>query len=277
MTEKFDLPLEQVRYAYAASIVYPPGGKFGPRVQNDLQLVMLYTGEMNVTIDGRSLHARPGSVVLLKPGHEESFAFSKTEQSWHRWIAVTVSPEAYDDRNRRALQALPEVLPLSEEMNRLTDLMIMLLQRLSPADAAVRSLGVSALQLYPAESVRMLQQREKHPGVYRALEHIRQHYAEQLTLAQLAAQAGLSSEHLVRLFRQSERTTPIDYLWKYRVGQAVELLINTGLNVSEVAERCGFQTSHHLARLIKQRTGRTASEVRRLSWDGQTENEPGTT
>ncbi|MFC5529760.1 helix-turn-helix domain-containing protein [Cohnella yongneupensis] len=263
---KINIPLENVANTIAGSIVYPPGGRFGPRIQQDVQLVMLYTGEMNVDIDGRRVSVTPGHVLLLKPGHEETFAFSRTEQTWHRWIAVHLTGLSAETIQR--LYALPEVLPLTEEMNRLLDLLLVL-QRQSPADDdAVRSLGLAAIHLYPIESQRALLQMEKHPAVYNALKWIDAHYADDITLKSLSSHAGLSPEHLLRLFKSQVRTTPIQYLWKVRIDRAIDLLTSTGLTVTEVAGRCGFKTSHHLARLIKQVTGRTASEIRRLSWGG---------
>ncbi|MEK0315808.1 AraC family transcriptional regulator [Cohnella sp. 56] len=257
---------DQVRYASAGSIVYPPGGRFGPRIQQDIQLVLLYTGQMNVAIDGRTLHVLPGHAVLLKPGHEESFAFSRTEESWHRWIAVHLDP--LEAHTRDALYRLPEVLPLTEEMNRLTDLLLNLQSYLPGDMPVVRSLGLAALHLYPTESMRMSEQREKHPSVHLAVAWIREHYAEEISLSDLAACAGLSSEHLLRLFKQHEQTTPIHYLWRYRIERAIELLATTGLTISEIASRCGFKTSHHFARMIKKTTGRTAKEIRQSSWSG---------
>ncbi|MDI4646058.1 AraC family transcriptional regulator [Cohnella hashimotonis] len=261
-----DLPFDRLSQAVAGSIVYPPGSKFGPRIQQDIQLVMLYTGEMTVTLSGRPLHVTPGHVVLLKPGLEETFVFSKTEDSWHRWIAVHF--EDLPDQAVEALNRLPECLPLSEEMNLLLDLMIHLNRQGEPTDADVRSLGLAALHLYPRESAKTVLQREKHPAVYAALAMIRENYAEEMSLAALANAAGSSPEHLVRLFKKHERTSPIHYLWQYRVNRAVELLTHTGLTVSEIAVRCGFKTSHHMARLVKETTGRTASQIRRDSWGG---------
>lgn len=252
--------------AVAGSVVYPPGGKFGPRIQKDIQLVMLYTGEMSVTIDGRELHVQPGHVVLLLPGHEEQFAFSKTEDTWHRWIAVHV-PEL-EEKSREAFRRLPEYLPLTEDMNRLTDLLLRLQRDATPSDPVILQLGLAALHLYPVESQRSMDQMEKHPAIYSALSWIREHYAEEVTLKEMAAVAKVSPEHLVRLFKQYEQATPFQYLWSFRIQKAVELLTNTGLTVTEIALRCGFKTSHHFARQLKQSTGRTASEIRQLSWSG---------
>ncbi|SFB44082.1 AraC family transcriptional regulator, arabinose operon regulatory protein [Cohnella sp. OV330] len=261
-----DFSFDRLTHAVAGSIVYPPGSRFGPRVQQDIQLVMLYSGEMTVTLPDRQLRVKPGHVILLKPGFEETFFFSKSEDTWHRWIAVHF--EDLPAAAVEALDGLPECLPLSEEMNLLTDLMIRLNRQGSETDADVRSLGLAAMHLYPRESAKAMLQREKHPAVYAALAMIHDHYAEEMSLNQLASAAGSSPEHLVRLFKKHERASPIQYLWQYRVNRAVELLTYTGLTVSEISLRCGFKTSHHLARLVKETTGRTATDIRRTSWNG---------
>lgn len=260
------VPFESVRHAVAGSIVYPPGGRFGPRIQQDLQLVLLYTGEMEVAIDGVPRHVEAGRVALLTPGREEAFAFARSRETWHRWIAVHVDPLPAEALER--IRSLPFSLPLTEEMNRLADLLLSVQSHTAHDSPLSRSLGLAALNLYPVESSRMVMQREKHPAVHLAGKRIREHYAEDLTLRDLARHAGVSPEHLVRLFRKYENTTPIQYLWECRMRRAVELLVNTGLSVGEVAQACGFKTSQHFARLIKKETGRSPSEIRRTSWSG---------
>lgn len=260
------IPISTIKSATAGSIVYPPGGRYGPRIQQDIQLVMLYSGQMNVTIDGRTIHVRPGHLIILMPGHEELFTFSKTEDSWHRWIAVRTP--TLDNMVLEQLTALPECLPISEEMNRLLDLMLRIQQHTEVTDLLLISLGLAALQLIPMESEREMKKQDKHPAVYATLAWISENYSSKITLKEMADHVGVSSEHLVRLFRQHERITPIQYVWRYRVNQAIGLLTNTGLSISEIAHRCGFKTSHHFARLVKRTTGHTASELRQLSWSG---------
>ncbi|MDB4866766.1 MAG: AraC family transcriptional regulator [Cohnella sp.] len=269
-SDKDLIPMNAVQQAVAGSVVYPPGGRFGPRVQQDIQLVLLYTGEMDVTIDGNLLHVQPGHVVLLKPGREESFVFARNEHTWHRWIAVTVDPLSPEQSDY--LYRLPVYLPLTDRMNGLTDLMLSVQSEAPPDDPLLRSLGLAALHLYPTESDRIRKQNEKHPSVYLAIAWIREHYGQEATLEGLAGHAGISPEHLVRLFRRHEGKTPIQFVWQYRVERAVELLRHTGLTVSEVGHRCGFKTSHHFARMIKQSTGRTPSEIRKFSWEGLRKN-----
>lgn len=259
------LSLDMIASTYAGSIVYPPGGTFGPRIQQDIQLVMLYTGEMSIAIDGARRIVAPGHAIILYPGREESFTFSKSEESWHRWISVHIPAWEHDTVWRIADT---DCIPISEEMNRLLDLMLLVQPQTATTDPIMRTLGLSALQLFPLDLLRERRLSEKPPAVYAALTWIHDHYAEEITLHEIAREASVSPEHLVRLFKRFERTTPARYLWQHRIKQAIGLLTNTGLSVNEISLRCGFKTSHHFARMIKQSTGLTASELRQRSWGG---------
>ncbi|MCY9691859.1 helix-turn-helix domain-containing protein [Paenibacillus alginolyticus] len=249
--------------ATVGTIVYPPGGRYGPRIQQDIQLVLLHTGAMEVTIDGVPFRLEPGNVALLKPGHIEHFTFADEQESWHRWIAV--QPLSVDEV--KALEQVPFSLPISEHLNRITDLMLSIRSEHADTGPVMRSLGHTAIQLFLSELSKAQLQQDIHPSVLRAKAYIHQTFKENLSLPLIAAHAGVSDEHLVRLFRKYEQTTPIKYVWHYRVLRAVELLSQTGLSISEIAQRSGFQTSYHFARQVKQQTGKTPSEIRTSSWE----------
>jgi AraC family transcriptional regulator of arabinose operon len=256
---------EHTVFADCGSIVYSPGGHYGPRFQYDVQLVLLHTGQVDITIDGSSHTLIPGNVILLKPGHEEFFEFAKYSDSWHRWIAVR-----FDDLTSLELEAiygLPLQMPISKELNQLTDVMLEL-KTFAPLDGhLIKYVGLSALQLYASEHLRHHGNHQVHPSVSEAKKKIHAHYAEDWSLNALAACVNVTPEHLVRLFRQHENTTPIKYLWDFRIRQAIDLLTHSGLSISEISERCGFKTAVHFARCMRERTGQSPSDVRKSAWE----------
>jgi AraC-like DNA-binding protein len=257
------LPISKAVSAVGGTIVYPPGGCYGPRHQADVQIVFLHTGHMTVAVDGESFHLAPGHAALLKPGHQELFEFAGDQETWHRWIAVhfdtlTADQTAY-------LDGLPFSIPISEELNRIMDLMLSLKTAHHEESDVMRTLGLAALSLY-AYGRDTPQIQEVHPSVWSAKTYIHEHYAEEITLHDLSVIAGISPEYLVRLFRDSEKITPIKYLWRYRVRRAIELLTQTGLSITEIAARSGFKTTYHFARSIKEQTGKTPTDIRTLSW-----------
>jgi AraC-like DNA-binding protein len=76
----------------------------------------------------------------------------------------------------------------------------------------------------------------------RARDHIDRHYAEPLDLDRIAAVAGLSKFHFLRLFRSTYGTTPADYLSQRRIERAQDLLRATNLTVTEVCVAVGYSS-----------------------------------
>jgi AraC-like DNA-binding protein len=258
------IELRNIHSTVAGSIVYPPGGRFGPRIQIDYQLVLLHTGEMEVTIDDMPFQIQSGHVAMLKPGHQEQFVFARNKETWHRWIAIHITDLLEEQSNY--LNEFPFSIPISEDLNRLTDLLLSLRSKNTDTSEIIRSLGLAALHLYESEKSQNRQQ-EIHPSVESAKSFIQLHYHRDLSLSQLAMHVGLSAEHLVRLFHKYEHTTPMKYVWNYRVLCAQDLLVQTGLTIGEVASRCGFKTSYHFARIFKQSSRKTPSEFRSVHWN----------
>lgn len=74
----------------------------------------------------------------------------------------------------------------------------------------------------------------------RAHDHIDRHFAEPITLTELATLVGMSKFHLVRTFRAAYGETPIRYLTRRRIERAQDLLRTANLTVTEVCMLVGF-------------------------------------
>lgn len=85
--------------------------------------------------------------------------------------------------------------------------------------------------------------------------YIEGHLAERMSIEQLAAVAGLSVFHFARAFKQSQGTTPHEYLVDRRVAHARTLLKETDAPLSEIALASGFADQSHFARQFKKRIG----------------------
>ncbi|MFE0559776.1 helix-turn-helix domain-containing protein [Paenibacillus sp. NPDC058910] len=259
-------PLERVACTGAGSVIYPPGGVFGPRIQKDIQLVLLDSGHMEVNIAGQSQIVKPGHAALLMPGYEEFFVFSQKQETWHRWISVHFS--SFRCEEEQILSNLPFCVPITSHLNRITE-MILSMKAEYPEDSRLMiSLGHLALQIYYAGVTSTATKPPGHSSVILVKQLIQERFGDELTLNDLAAHAGVTAEHLIRLFRKSDGTTPIRYLWNYRCIRAVELLKQTGLSISEIADRCGFKSTFHFAKSIKKQVGLTPTEIRQSSWLG---------
>lgn len=84
------------------------------------------------------------------------------------------------------------------------------------------------------------------------LEYMRLHCTEDLSLNQLAVQAGVSRTHFVRLFRQSTGESPKQFQSKLRLEHARHLLTAAPhLSVLDIARQCGYYDQSHFAQAFR--------------------------
>jgi transcriptional regulator GlxA family with amidase domain len=93
----------------------------------------------------------------------------------------------------------------------------------------------------------------------RARDHADRHFAEPLTLEDLAAVALLSKYHFLRLFRAAYGQTPAAYLSERRVERAQDLLRNTNLTVTEICHAVGFSSLGSFSSRFTEITGESPS------------------
>lgn len=204
-----------------------------------------------------------GHVGLLLPAHRERFEFDAEVATRHSWVQAHVPDlsAALEDR----LERLSKVLAPSPALDALVrEAVAAAAGALPSAPWVLAHLAAAALWRYVGEAEPGGPERSR--PVDDATRFIHTHLHDpSLTLDQIARAAHVTPAHLIRSFRAEHGTTPMAYLWQRRVALGVDLLTNTGLGVSAVAERCGFKTVHHLSRRIKQATGLPPAALRRGS------------
>ncbi|QNI31669.1 helix-turn-helix transcriptional regulator [Alloacidobacterium dinghuense] len=84
-----------------------------------------------------------------------------------------------------------------------------------------------------------------------------------LRLDELACEAGLSTSHFIRSFRESTGKTPYQFLLDRRVQRAQTLMRDPRTSLTKVAKSSGFANQHHMARIFRCVTGMTPSNYRR--------------
>jgi AraC-like DNA-binding protein len=84
------------------------------------------------------------------------------------------------------------------------------------------------------------------------LGYIHEHFAEPLTVSQIAGASVISESECYRCFRKVLDTSPIDYLLQYRIRAAAGLLAGTDRSVSDICFATGFNSPSYFAKVFKQ-------------------------
>ena len=100
------------------------------------------------------------------------------------------------------------------------------------------------------------------PVVLKAVEFLHAHFAEPITIADLAQRCGISRSGLSARFSRALGEAPIRHLIRLRLDRAMDLLAEGRLTVSEIAYRTGFEDQAYFTRAFKKHTGLTPSGYR---------------
>ncbi|MFQ3455133.1 AraC family transcriptional regulator [Bradyrhizobium sp. UFLA01-814] len=97
----------------------------------------------------------------------------------------------------------------------------------------------------------------------RAIERLRSDSDADVSLAALAAEAGLSRFHFCRAFKESTGLSPHAWLRQHRLEQAMNMLRDTGASVVSIAAALGYSSQTAFAAAFRKLTGETPSDWRR--------------
>ena len=97
----------------------------------------------------------------------------------------------------------------------------------------------------------------------RAIERLRSDSDADVSLAALAADAGLSRFHFCRAFRESTGLSPHAWLRQHRLEQAMNMLRDTNVSIVSVAAALGYSSQTAFAAAFRKLTGETPSDWRR--------------
>ena len=94
-----------------------------------------------------------------------------------------------------------------------------------------------------------------HPLVMKVLQIIEEKYNQELSLKMLASQFHVSQTYLGRLFKKDTDSLFTEYLSRYRIQKARELLLTTDMKSRDIAIATGFSNPNYFANVFKKEVG----------------------
>ena len=107
------------------------------------------------------------------------------------------------------------------------------------------------------------QTRESKNVVERAKNFIQENYSQHIDRSDIASCVYLTPDYLSRMFKNETGISMHDYLNRYRIKKASELLADPSQSVSEVAMQVGFYNISYFSTIYKKFTGRSPNEARK--------------
>lgn len=241
---------------------YPAGGIYGPLRGSYATLLLLHSGAATISFDGRTLDIDAGDGALVINRDSLTITYRKHLAAQVSWCEAR--PTKLVQGAGQAGNPFTSRLPISDRMRQILRLGVDLgLESESARNDLRNALGLSLFGAYLFES----RDKESEAGIpaslLRVRQHISRHFAEDITLTDLANVAALSPTHLVAVYGKHFGQPPMRDLWATRAEQARGYLQSTPLSCSEIAFRCGYKSQFHFSRHIKQTFGLSPVQLRR--------------
>ena len=257
-------PVELLRARYTRQ-------RFAPHAHDEYVIGVVETGAARTAFrGGEDIHA-VGAVITFAPGEVHTGA-PATEEGWSyrmlypsesllRFVALEATGRNFaptfagsyvvDPCLAERVRAAHVVLESDADGMRKECVLLESLGELVLRHGVSRDAEQSAVA--PARSSAALR---------RVRELLDAEYARTVTIGELAREAGLSSFHLIRVFRASFGLPPYKYLEQVRIHQA-RRLIRHGYPLTHVVHATGFSDQSHLTRYFKRIVGVTPGSYAR--------------
>ena len=85
--------------------------------------------------------------------------------------------------------------------------------------------------------------------------YIEGHFAEKISIEELADQFALSRRSFIRRFKKATSNTPLEYIQRVKVEAAKKQLESSTENINEVMYQVGYADSKSFRQLFKKITG----------------------
>jgi AraC family transcriptional regulator len=232
-----------------------------------LVAIVLRNEDVRVSVGGRIVHdgpVTPGTLQVTEPGVQARCLFRGPYDVLHLHVPnafiAKLGAEASDS----------EAAPLRSGPALTQDPVV---ERLARALIAADEIGGRCGQLYvecisTAIVARLLASTRRTPEgarpkvaelarwrLRRVMEYVEANLAETVSLADLAAAAGLTRMHFAAQFRAATGLPPHEYLLRRRVERAQEMLAEDRESLVDIALSVGFQTQSHFTSVFKRFVG----------------------
>lgn len=255
-----------------------------PHYHNYFQVCFVARGEILHKQSHSELQLGPGDAFIIPPGFIHSIEFSSRYSeiyslSFEERLLTNYQAQSGVRLFLNDLYAAPvrlRIMPDGKRQKHLQSLLDCLLQQKDldcpEGFSAVPSLVCSVLNILaqsyyaqPSNAQQLENTRSYKSVMQQCIEYIDSHYAENLSLEELAKQAALSRSSFCTIFRQFTGMTFRNYIAQKRVSQA-QLLIrsNTDMSISEIATSVGYWDDSTFYRNFLKMCGVSPSEYRRL-------------
>lgn len=281
-TAQFPVGLHKLEYPADTDVM------FYVHWHQEFEFLVLTEGKVLFTIEDRKYVMNPGDIVFINSNYLHmaknicggvcsfyaiDFSYHVLNEDIHSIFSKKFIRPILNDK-----YVFPEFMPVSEDedkcwqkdiRNYLHEIGECPEHELEPFELMIRSRILAIWDILDKNCVRAQKDNDIESRYSERLEpvisHIKENYAYEITLGELAAILPMSEGQFSRVFKQTMKLSPIQYLMRYRILQSCKLLQDTEKKIGEIANLSGFNNISYFNRVFLNTIGCTPKEYRENS------------
>ena len=261
---------ELIEYGvFDTEVMFPGKKRTADRTAESFEIEYYISATGKSVVNGRAYELSPGTLLCGKPGQIRSSIVD-----FRCYYIHLVLPD--DSPYTKLLQNTPDFFQIidSEAYGRLFESLITHLfdDGYDPESDFFNARLLELFYYIRRDSQNNLNcpesfDKNRNRFIPQAMGFIRENYAKQITLTDLAERAGYSPNYFHHVFSSVMGKTPQEYLTEERIRNAKLLLVQTDKTLSEIAYECGFSSQSHFNRQFKKLTFSTPGQYRQRNID----------
>ena len=281
-TAQFPVGLHKLEYPADTDVM------FYVHWHQEFEFLVLTEGKVLFTIEDRKYVMNPGDIVFINSNYLHmaknicggvcsfyaiDFSYHVLNEDIHSIFSKKFIIPILNDK-----YVFPEFMPVSEDedkcwqkdiRNYLHEIGECPEHELEPFELMIRSRILAIWDILDKNCVRAQKDNDIESRYSERLEpvisYIKENYAYEITLGELAAILPMSEGQFSRVFKQTMKLSPIQYLMRYRILQSCKLLQDTEKKIGEIANLSGFNNISYFNRVFLNTIGCTPKEYRENS------------
>ena len=281
-TAQFPVGLHKLEYPADTDVM------FYVHWHQEFEFLVLTEGKVLFTIEDRKYVMNPGDIVFINSNYLHmaknicggvcsfyaiDFSYHVLNEDIHSIFSKKFIRPILNDK-----YVFPEFMPVSEDedkcwqkdiRNYLHEIGECPEHELEPFELMIRSRILAIWDILDKNCVRAQKDNDIESRYSERLEpvifYIKENYAYEITLGELAAILPMSEGQFSRVFKQTMKLSPIQYLMRYRILQNCKLLQDTEKKIGEIANLSGFNNISYFNRVFLNTIGCTPKEYRENS------------
>lgn len=240
----------------------------GRKNLDSFQICSTLSGGIALNYDGQHIEAKKNSVVWLDCRKHHTFRTPVDEQGVdcyfvHFWGE---GAKAYYELFKALAPSGCVQMRSTDRLNRYLKLLLSLYgtDTRTPITDITASTYLSTICLELLESLHASAAETLPEYIFLVKNYLETHYAEKITLEDLAQKQFVSQSYLQKQFKHYYGCSPNEYLLSIRLTQAKLLLRNTSKSINDIAYAVGFNTPSYFISIFGKKEGTTPLAYRKM-------------